>query len=676
METSQLLQKEQRKKDRSVPLKIAAVIALGLVGSFGLYSLATSSPNQLTATVGTSTAAVQQQQAAKPKNVCLTSRFLTLDQLKTCVHSIPYNATEKALVLEHIRRTWPSYVFTEISKTQHAFGPYSLAAVDVAGALAAIEATDYSNDLELQNALYNVFKKLQDAHTSYHKPSVYAQFYALQPASLISVVRDGKQIIQFSKPDATEVNVYREFFPTDAHDFDVVGWEVVEIDGEPALNALQAFADDHVGILKDGGTRFNLAVSGFGTGRGQFVYRPLSSLDLPTKSFVEYSVYHAATNSTKTVTYNWIGLNGVAKPGRAPPASHNGKLEHYFERLVRHLIYHSLFEPTPVVSYDAMDNSVGVLKIAGFSAIGGDDNGSFTQDFSANVTDALTEFTLTNKSTLILDLTGNGGGDICLGYATIRYLFPQLDLPGPREGVGPHTEAVYHVQASPLVSLLATQGEALLRTDPGSCSSEFCPNQWYSTTTKRQFLDASWATNGVANTVLGDVTQGLYYGCSSYNDFFPPPGANFKGLSPEYVILVSHGYCGSTCSVFSSFIQEHNLAKTVAFGGYKDAPQQFFSFPGGQVYNTGALYDDAVALGVEMNPLVPQPLANISDLYADATFNFALVAISPWKTVWNETLLPLEYTFVPATYSPAFPGNPLNTTSLYRTAVDLVRASA
>ncbi|RHY84912.1 hypothetical protein DYB26_010224 [Aphanomyces astaci] len=668
METSQLLQKEQpQKASRSTPLKIAAVAVLGLVGSLVVYSAVSSHH-------GTTGAATSTE--SKPTNVCLTSRFLTLDQLKTCVHSIPYNATQKTLVLDHIRRTLPNYVFTEIAKSEHAFGPYTLAPVDLAAELAAIEAADFPNDLALHDALYNVFKQLQDAHTTYHKPSLYAQFYALQPASLISVVRNDKQIIQLAKPDATEVSIYREFFPSETHDFDVVGWEVVRIDGEPALSVLRSFADDHVGILKDGGTRFNLAVSGFGTGRGQFVYRPLSTLDVPTKSFVEYSLYHAATNQTKTVQYNWIGLNGVAKPGRALPASsHNGKLEHYFERLVRHLIYHSLFEPTPEVSYDTVDGdaSVGVLKIAAFSAIGGEDSATFTEEFTANVTDALSEFVHSNKTTLVLDLTGNGGGDICLGYATLRYLFPQLDLPGPREGTGPHTEAVYHVQASPLIELLATQGESLLQNDPISCTSEFCPSQWYSTTTKRQFLNASWATQGETNTVLGNVSQGLYYGCSSYNDFFPPPGANFKGLSADHVILVSHGYCGSTCSVFSSFIQQHNLAHTVAFGGYKDVAQQFFSFPGGQVYTTGALYGDAVALGVDSNDLVPQPLSNISDLYAGSTVSFALVAISPWKTQWNKTLLPLEYTFVPATHNPVFPADPLNTTALYHAAVSVVR---
>ncbi|KAF0690582.1 Aste57867_18029 [Aphanomyces stellatus] len=671
-ETAQLLGNQPKPK-RPAFLKYLVVGAIGFIGALVVF-IAVRSHASMAASTAT------QPANSYRKNVCLTSRFLTLDELKACVHSIPYNATEKAAILTHLRLAVPSYAFHDVAKTAQPFGPYTIAPVDLDAELATIEATDYANDLALHDALYNVFKKLYDAHTHYTKPALYAQFYALQPASLYSIERNGTQVVQLSHPDATEAAIYKTFYPDLDHDFDVSGWDVVEIDGAPALDTLRDFADTHVGLLKDAGTRFNLAVSGFGRGRGMFVYRPLSSHDVPSNASVEYSLIHAATNATKTVRYNWFALNGVAQPGRAPEESKTGKLEHYFQRLVRHMIYHSLFEPTPEVDYvDQDDADVGVLKIGGFSSLTGDEDGTFNTLFAKNVTDSLAQFVQDNKTTLVIDLTGNGGGDICLGYATIRYLFPQLDTTGPYEGAGPHDRATYHVKHSALFDLLARQGGQLLKDNPSACSAEFCPNAWYSAETKRQFVSDAWLTQGTTSS-LGNVSQGLYFGCSAYNQLFPPPGVSFPGLSPDNVILVSHGYCGSTCSVFSSFIQLHGLAQTVAFGGYKDVPQQFFSFPGGQVYTTDAVYDDAVTLGVENSTLVPQPLSTISPMYEGATFGFAMVAISPWNSQDDKkeaaAATPLEYKFVPAAHYPLFPDNSLNATSLYLTAVDIVRGTA
>ncbi|CAK4678241.1 hypothetical protein LEN26_001422 [Aphanomyces euteiches] len=610
------------------------------------------------------------------RNPCLDNRFFTLNQLTQCVHTIPYNASEKAIILEHIRRAIPSYVFTETAKREHSFGPYTLPPVDLDAELNAIEATDFDTDLDLHNAIYSVFRKLNDAHTSYHKPSLYSSYYALLPVSLISVERGDSQVVQMAHPDATEVNIYKTFFSNEDHDFDVVGWDVTAIDGQPALDVLRNFADTSVGTLKDGGTRFNLAVSGFATGRGFFIFRPLSEYELPTSPSVEFTLVNPRTQETKVVSYNWIALNGAVTPGRVPETNKEKKLEILFQRLLRQFIAHGLFEPSPEVSYVDSGDDVGVLKISGFSPSTDQNDAEFNAQFAFNVTLALAQFTEANKKTLIIDLTENGGGDICLGYATIRYLFPQLDRNGPHEAVGPHTSASYHLRHSALFDLLATQGGKYLRTLPVACKSEFCPSQWYSPKTHRQFLTEEWMTQpSTSESPIGAVSQPVYFGCGSFYDNFPAPGSNFKGLDRENVILVSHGYCGSTCSVFSSYIQMHNLAQTVAFGGYANTPQQFFSFPGGQVYNTGAIYSDATTLNVSTHDLVPQPLSDISDFYANSGLNFAMLAISPWDDK-SETALPLEYKFVPATHSPLFAHSPYNATAMYTRAVQLVRGKS
>ncbi|OQR99334.1 hydroxymethylglutaryl-CoA lyase, mitochondrial precursor [Thraustotheca clavata] len=598
-------------------------------------------------------------------NVCEDVRFLTIEQLNECVGMFPFNASERDAAITHLRAIMPSYAFKELALKEHEFGPYVIPAVDIDAQLNVIANTTYKNDAEMQTALYNVFKHLRDAHTAYMKPVFYSSFYAFHPVSLKSFARDNVQVIQMDLPDHTEVKIYETYYPDEQVDIDILGWDITHINDQPAFDVLREFANKEIGLLKDEGTRFNMAVTGFETGRGWFVFRPLSSFDIPKEDAVTYTLTHPETNATKQVSYKWLGLNGAAFPGRTPPTSSKHKLEHLFQRLRRHLGHHNFIEERPTVDFQWLNEQVGVLSITQFSPSGDEDGNAWTEWFGANITTALANFTVEGGKKLIIDLRGNGGGDICLGYATIRYLFPSWDPNGPREGVGPHNEAVYHLKRTPLFELLAQEGLHLSRTSPNKAHSEWVPNQWFSSESKRQFTDASWMLTNNTHPTLGDVTESVYYGCSSYDTLFQAPGTSFPGLPKEDVLLVSHGYCGSTCSVFSSFIQMHDLAQTVAFGGFLNTPQQFFSFPGGQVYNSVAVYVDAYNMGLESNQLVPEPLAT------GAAFSFAMVAISPWKTP-NATL-PLEYHFVPATFYPLFPENPLDSEALFNAALDAAK---
>ncbi|EQC28144.1 hypothetical protein SDRG_14101 [Saprolegnia diclina VS20] len=651
-----------RKSAPAKPWRLQHALALfaGACAIFGLLQASRPGPILLKGLEPTST------------NVCEDHRFLTLAQLKACITAIPFNASDRDAAIAHLRTILPSYAFKDLAKSAHPFGPYTIPAVDLDAELAIVANTTYANDAAFQGALYTVFKHLRDAHTSYLKPAFYSSFYVFHPVSLKSFGRNNSQVLQFDTPDHNEVKVYKTFFPDDdaIRDNDVLGWDITHINGQPAIDALRDFANHEIGLLKDDGTRFNMAVTGFETGRGWFVFRPLSTFDIPTEKNVSYTLTHPTTGESKTVTYNWVGLNGAAFPGRAPPTLTTRKLEHLFERLKRHLTHHNFVDEKPSVDFAWLNDDVGVLSITQFSPSGDQDANLWTATFGLNITLALAEFSLQGGKKLVLDLRGNGGGDICLGYATIRYLFPNLDPLGPLEGVGPHNRAIYHLKQTPLFEMLAEQGERISHTNPELAHSEWVPNQWFSADTKRQYRNASWMTSQVRNThpTLGNVSQGVYYGCSGYDALFQAPGTSFAGLSKEDVILVSHGYCGSTCSVFSSFIQMHDLAQTVAFGGYLGNEQQFFSFPGGQVYNSIAVYIDALNMGLEKHPLVPQPMTT------GAAFGFAMVAITPWNT--PNASLPLEYHFVPATYNPLFPEDPLDAVALFEAAVALTSSSS
>ncbi|KDO32426.1 hypothetical protein SPRG_02903 [Saprolegnia parasitica CBS 223.65] len=564
-------------------------------------------------------------------NVCETSHILTYDQLHSCVKSLPYNATEKAELVEYYRRALPLYVFESISKDAHAFGPYETPAVDLQSELNAIEATEYENDAEMQTAFFSLINKLNDAHTTHAKPYPYYSYYALQPISLLSVERHNRQVIQLRDVDSAEVETYRTLYPSTPVDFDVSGWDVLSIDGVPAIDALSSFADG-VGLLKDAGGRFNLAVSGYKTGRGWFVFRSMGTFDVPTQRRVTYELRHPTTRATKTVAYDWLALNMATKSDDR--SKHNKKYDTLFEKLKDHFISHELFETPPAVEYmDAVGENAAVLKLNAFS--GGDDDLTFEDVFAANVTSALAH--------------------ICLGYATLRYLFPNLDVNGPHEAKGPHQDGVYRARRTELSETIATILATMQVEDPTS-TTFLAPTQFYSPSTQRQFRDASWMTNG-ESTVLGEMSQGVYRGCADTYVKYPAPGVSFS-IAPENLLVVSQGFCGSTCAVFTSYIQAYNLGQTVALGGYLHTPQQPFGFPGGQVGQVSAFTElgnaisGASELGVDLSPVVPQP-----------------------PTSGRVDTLPLEYTFVPATHSILYPSDPLDYDAIYAKVLQVTSSS-
>ncbi|OQS05155.1 hypothetical protein THRCLA_02669 [Thraustotheca clavata] len=157
------------------------------------------------------------------------------------------------------------------------------------------------------------------------------------------------------------------------------------------------------------------------------------------------------------------------------------------------------------------------------------------------------------------------------------------------------------------------------------------------------------------------MSQSVHCTCAQMYTKFPASGISFR-IDPINLIVVSQGFCGSTCAVFTSYIQAHTLAKIVALGGYHEKPKQIFAFPGGQYINMGdyaklvdslktySKYESAI------EPLIPRvPTSGCSE-HTRVTF----LSIWPWGN-YGLSDLPLEYTFVLADYSIMYPSHPQKT---------------
>ena len=261
-----------------------------------------------------------------------------------------------------------------------------------------------------------------------------------------------------------------------------------------------------------------------------------------------------------------------------------------------------------------VNDNTGVLRIYTFSP-------SSPQKFISTVEDAICYFNENNITQLIIDVSQNGGGSICLGYAVERFLFPD---------VTPMTGA-YDIKASSLFTLFSNvaPGKMCDRTNETEqvcgnpmLSGYFTPCTWYDWYSKDQYYDSTWFIPG--NEVTRGGVEGTYstfitQNCEDQYRLWIPGKATSLNLSPNNIIVVSDGLCGSTCSVFSRHLQLNHKVKTITTGGVLGGQQpSLTSFPGGEVVELSYIFDLANRYGVSNSPLVPPPLPTTAD------FRFAI----------------------------------------------------
>ncbi|KAJ3111847.1 hypothetical protein HDU96_005299 [Phlyctochytrium bullatum] len=157
---------------------------------------------------------------------------------------------------------------------------------------------------------------------------------------------------------------------------------------------------------------------------------------------------------------------------------------------------------------------------------------------------------------LVIDTTGNGGGYACAGYAFSLFLFPNA----PRAFRDHH-----NLRLNPTVQSYIKAGF-------------------------HQFV--SFAKDG--DSLQGPTTRLSRNGGKTTEDFTPPFFANCDGFmgdvpklktgwDPKDVVVLSSGYCGSTCSIFVRRLRELVGVRVITYGGASGRPYTPYSFEGGWV---------------------------------------------------------------------------------------------
>ncbi|CAG8739335.1 17232_t:CDS:2, partial [Acaulospora colombiana] len=334
-------------------------------------------------------------------------------------------------------------------------------------------------------------------------------------------------------------------------------------------------ADKEIGVVRDIGVRFNMALNSLSAdGTSEFSNYFSRRQYLPPTDEISYTL--KCNGSKKTVIRAWTacGRNSSIASVTDPETYWNKNTICKIIDQDKVLLNNAqlLIDIDPVSFYHLKEKNIGVLTM---SSVGFSD-----------LMPGFRKFIDKGVKKIILDLTNNGGGDIIDAHYFNNLLFPRTD---------PSFDTDFRVS------------ELMRLSIQKSNSSDFItyPGIWDDPKTKKPFKNAT--------TFIGNNTYTRGGVSESYTShFIESKKSSFKikqlpWKAEDYVIL-TNGFCGSSCSLIATHLAEENNVTTVSVGGLSNTPMAYASFTGGQVYQSNFITSDLERLGLSNNSLAPSHL--------------------------------------------------------------------
>lgn len=353
--------------------------------------------------------------------------------------------------------------------------------------------------------------------------------------------------------------------------------KVITIDGQPALQAVQAFTDRTSAISKDPGVRLNDAFasvswySDWSTNPGGFAKR----WEVPAKSSMDYTI-QCGTGATQKLTVPW-----VVKPSDNFEVNTFKDTKTYWEVQCaatpspydnsHHIVRPRALEPEPerkpvvapamtlfrergkisipkgpnngdgkapsiiskatllsTSSTTAFYQLTGSLKNTCVAVIATEEAANFNYDAS-DYTDfikGMQQLQSKGCTKLILDMTNNGGGSVDFAYFVNQLFFP--------------SSKPYFAEDLRSNSLVQAAAQKAIKSSPGL--STFDARAYISSATNKHFKDASMFTKGT-NYSRGGATVTF-----SQRNYFPyawpflPLKKNALKWKPQDISIITNGF--------------------------------------------------------------------------------------------------------------------------------------
>ncbi|KAF1938638.1 hypothetical protein EJ02DRAFT_514378 [Clathrospora elynae] len=479
--------------------------------------------------------------------------------------------------------------------------------IDIWGRLQGIREKvvtgDYENEFEFGFELYRLLQSTHDGHFVYVPDVVGTVFTWARPVPLVSVSADGKEL--------PKAYVYEDVLAEAFGNASFTPSPIAKIDGKDAKEFLENWAQ--YGSLQDRDALYNNVFyelasvslgpvgSGIGTfagsGRGRWIYpgpttelcfangtirtydnfaRVLIPFDDITDGESLYQIWFTGnqptaageptpSNSTTptptpSATSSASATPTIPAPGYPPPVfreSHN-LIGGYF--------------------LEDEYSDVAVLSVPSFVGI------DAQLQFQSTAADFLAAAKAAGKKKLVVDVSANGGGTILLGYDLYKLLFPnEIDHAAADRYRAFETTEILNQKFSD-----AAEGvPRVLPDDNNATQSDLINNVLSAVFNYRTDVDVngenfdSWQEKfGPGLHQKGDNFTNLFrWNLSDTLITLNSGGVDIHGYGPlsnytqtppfavEDVVVVTDGYCASTCTIFSELMRQRAGVKFISLGG-------------------------------------------------------------------------------------------------------------
>jgi hypothetical protein len=252
-------------------------------------------------------------------------------------------------------------------------------------------------------------------------------------------------------------------------------------------------------------------------------------------------------------------------------------------------------------------DDVAVLSVPSFSPEGDDGPAEFQDLIGSFLKDA----TDSGKKKLVIDLRGNGGGRVFLGYDLFKQLFPDMDPYGASTF---RANEAFNITGLFFTDFLkdVTYDDALAAFDENGLDSKLA-GLWYSIFNYRNSINIDGTNFTSWEDYFGpEVRNGDNFTVpqrKDLNNFFSDDlsidvsgyrtRANKLNKKQPFeagnIVLLQDGGCGSTCAVFTEFMKTQAGVQQVVVGGKPKtgAMQGVSGSKGSQVFSFTQVYSQA-----------------------------------------------------------------------------------
>ncbi|KAF8813458.1 hypothetical protein BYT27DRAFT_7180997 [Phlegmacium glaucopus] len=561
-----------------------------------------------------------------------------------CYKAFPFDENLRQNVLTNMARVFNFYTFEDFYLNSPP--PFQESTNNIRATLAKINTTVFETDYDFNKAVYDFTTQLNDGHTRYF-PACYNAFQSILPAPMVILEEQGEQNL-FVAPDSVEFlsllgSEFTGFFDSIHFNWQrLAGAKVLQIEDMDPFDYVDLIARTVSGNFLDHGVRVNSVITSYRISGTAFSQR-LGDLAGPL-TVVQNSlkVQLQTVNSTKVETViipflaDYIGApftnkasfwaNNCVANSATNGVDLRGSLSNFVQKTRKQPVA-SIIDPSHISalglpgpflptappvngsedvikSFILPGNKTGVMFVGSFAPT------DFNQ-FQADTVAAFSDFKAAGVTQLLIDLTNNGGGFVCLGQFLHQFLAgSEIGYPGFQT----------NVRANPLAQKIVAAHVAMGNNDTNTFYS---PDNWAFFNGTILPTTFNYITPPLVNVVNGQKDPGSQRVHDTCEESFTQTVPVKPPFNLNKVAIVSNGNCASTCAMFSTLMNELHRTKIAVFGGKPGEQMEFKGMAGNQVLEWADLDTEIKSVGLDNDPLAPP------DLLVNSNFRHN------WRTAWS-----------------------------------------